>query len=130
MMIDYDNEFKQPITIELLSQQTNLKTDQIDKIVMDLCQKEYLQIVSRNRKIVYDISGVFEDKPKIELPQDLFATFETEFGRPLSQHETVMLAQWTSNYAKKDIIKALREALKMNKLNMNYIDRILVNNAK
>ena len=129
LMIDYDNEFKQPITIELLSQQTNLKTDQIDKIVMDLCQKEYLQIVSRNRKIVYDISGVFEDKPKIALPQDLFATFETEFGRPLSQQETVTLAEWTANYAKKDIIKALREALKLNKLNMNYIDRILVNSA-
>ena len=69
MMIDYDNEFRQPITIELLSQQTNLKTDQIDKIVMDLCQKEYLQIVSRNRKIVYDISGLFEEKPKIALPR-------------------------------------------------------------
>ena len=40
-----------------------------------------------------------------------------------------MLAQWTANYSKKDIIKALREALKMSKLNMNYIDRILVNGA-
>lgn len=129
MMIDYDNEFRQPITIELLSQQTNLKTDQVDKIVMDLCQKEYLQIVSRNRKIVYDISGLFEEKPKITLPSDLFSTFETEFGRPLSQQETVTLAQWTANYSKKDIIKALREALKMNKINMNYIDRILVNSA-
>ena len=94
---------------------------------MDLCQKEYLQIVSRNRKIVYDISGLFEEKPKIALPSDLFSTFETEFGRPLSQQETVMLAQWTANYSKKDIIKALREALKMSKFNMNYIDRILVN---
>lgn len=127
LMIDYDNEFRIPITIETLSQQTNLKTEQIDKIVMDLCQKEYLQIVSRNRKIVYDISGIFEDKPMIGLPDDLFATFENEFGRPLSQPETVMLAEWINKYNKKEVIKALREALKLNKLSFNYIDRILVN---
>ncbi|MBQ9037085.1 MAG: DnaD domain protein [Erysipelotrichaceae bacterium] len=127
LMIDYDNEFRIPITIETLSQQTNLKTEQIDKIVMDLCQKEYLQIVSRNRKIVYDISGIFEEKPKIGLPDDLFATFENEFGRPLSQPETVMLAEWINKYNKKEVIKALREALKLNKLSFNYIDRILVN---
>ena len=126
LMIDYKNEFRMPVSIESLSEATALKETDTDRIVTELCQKGYLKVSSSARKIVFDISGLFEER-KPEPSKDIFDVFESEFRRPLSQKETTMLGKWKGSYAEVTILKALREAIKYNKLSFDYIDRILVN---
>ena len=52
--------------------------------------------------------------------------FEREFKRPLSAHEIDKLNDWLMKVDHAYLVHALREALIYQKLNFNYIDRILV----
>ena len=128
LLIDYCNEFREAISMESLSQLSNLTVEDVDKTITDLCGLGYLKITGNSRRITYDLSGVFEEKEAIvQLPRDLFATFETEFNRPLSQKETSLLASWAQNYDERTIIKALREAVKYNKISIEYVRKVLEN---
>lgn len=62
-----------------------------------------------------------------EYGQNLYTTFEQEFGRPLSPIECETLSIWQDNdkYSDELIIAALREAVLAGKLSFRYIDRIL-----
>ena len=130
ILIDYYNEGRQVVTMELLASQTHASIEEIDSAIDDLCRKDYVLISTKNRKVFFDISGIFEDKPKLEVSRDLFETFEREFGRPLSQKETMTVSEWKTKYDDRVVVKALREAVIQEKLNMNYIDRILDNWSK
>ena len=130
LLIDYDNEFRESISVEILAQQGNMTAEETDRIITELCQLGYLKITSRSRHIYYDLSGLFEDKPKVEVSGDIFALFEGEFGRPLSQKETTMIASWMNQYPQKTVVNGLREAVKYGKLSVDYIDRILVNGRR
>ncbi|HEY4553344.1 MAG TPA: DnaD domain-containing protein [Bacillaceae bacterium] len=59
--------------------------------------------------------------------QDLYTTFEKEFGRPLSPIECETLAMWIDHDSHDPVIikAALREAVISGKINFRYIDRIL-----
>ena len=130
LLIDYDNECRETVTVSMLSQQANISESDADKLIMELVQMNYLKIAQKNRRIYYDISSVFEEKPKVEVSSDVFSLFENEFGRPLSQKETTMIAGWMQKYSSRTIIKALREAIKYGKTSTDYIDRILVNSKE
>lgn len=127
LMIDYKNEFRLPVSIETLSESLNMEAALTDRTVTELCQQGYLKITSTSRRINFDISGTFEQRQENTVSQDIFETFETEFSRPLSQKETVMIAEWMKKYDEPTILKALREAIKYRKASVEYIDRILVN---
>ena len=126
LMIDYDNEFSIPITIETLAQQCNLKSSEVDNQAVKLCEKGYLTISSKRNKIQYDLTGLFEYQNN-EQKKELFSIIEEEFGRPLSQKEAVQIAQWVEKYDEKKIMHGLKEAVKYNKKSVEYIDRILSN---
>lgn len=125
--VDFNNGTRTANTMELLATQLNVDASDIDDAISSLCRQGYLEIVTRNRRVVFDISGVFEDHAQIDLTRDLFDTFESEFGRTLSQKETVQLAEMQKEYDKNLVLKALREAVIQNKFSMNYIERILSN---
>ncbi|WP_168188801.1 DnaD domain-containing protein [Thermoflavimicrobium daqui] len=79
------------------------------------------------------ISSYTEEKnDKIALEEttydSIFHLFEQEFGRPLSPWECETLAQWidTDGYQEELIEAALREAIYCGKMNIRYIDRILL----
>ncbi len=127
LLIDYYQEGRQVVTMENLAMQCHLDLEEIDAAIDDLVKMDYLVISTKNRKVYFDISGVFEDRPKLEVSRDLFEVFEEEFGRPLSQKEMIAISQWQQGYDSKTIIKALREAVIQEKLSTSYIDRILEN---
>ena len=127
LLIDYYQEGRQVVTMENLAMQCHFDLEEIDAAIDDLVKMDYLVISSKNRKVYFDISGVFEDRPKLEVSRDLFEVFEGEFGRPLSQKEMIAISQWQSAYDSKTIIKALREAVIQDKMSTSYIDRILEN---
>lgn len=60
--------------------------------------------------------------------QNIFSLFEQEMGRPLSSFECEQLGKWLDEdeYPEELIVAALREAVFCNKVNIRYIDRILL----
>jgi initiation of chromosome replication len=74
------------------------------------------------------LSGLFEtDVARVEniLDRSLIDTFETEFGRTLSQNEMQKISDWNKVTDKRLIIAALREASAYQHLNLGYIEKIL-----
>ncbi|MDF2835252.1 MAG: primosome, DnaD subunit [Paenibacillus sp.] len=63
---------------------------------------------------------------------DLFSTFEQEFGRLLSPYECETISGWLDQdrYTEEIILFALKEAVFAGKLNLRYIDRILIEWAR
>jgi len=57
---------------------------------------------------------------------DLFKLVEKEFGRPLSSTEIDKISYWLKTVGEAYFTHAFREALMYQKLNITYIDRILV----
>ncbi|MHA6483938.1 DnaD domain protein [Paenibacillus sp. strain BS8-2] len=71
--------------------------------------------------------------PRTKQPStDLFSTFEQEFGRLLSPYECETISGWIDQdrYTEEIILFALKEAVFAGKLNLRYIDRILIEWAR
>lgn len=61
--------------------------------------------------------------------EQLYATIESEFGRPLSPMEMEIVADWLDedHYSPELIVLALKEAVMNGKLRLKYVDSILLN---
>jgi DnaD and phage-associated domain len=131
LMIDYLNEFSVKITPQILAEYCNLSEKEIDQIVTSLSSKAYLKLNVSKSTIDFVIDDVFtlQKEEPIQV-KELFALFEEEFGRVLSQKEFIFLNNWQATYTKKMIIDALREASVLQKYSFEYIDRILIRMKK
>jgi len=70
--------------------------------------------------------------PAMRKTPSLFATFEQEFGRPISPMECETIAGWLDKdgYSEQLILAALKESVFSGKLHFRYIDRILLEWAR
>lgn len=128
LMIDFLNQNQIMITHDSLSKKLNISKNEVDKILTDLMNKQYLGISIKDGSMVYSFDGVFEiESRNAEFDQSLFDTYEQEFKRPLSQSELTRLSEWMNQYEKKLIKYALLEAIIYNALSFDYIERILIN---
>ena len=132
LLIDYFNEFNRNVDIPSLANKLNMDGAHIDAILNQLLAKGYLKIEAINRKMVYQLDGLYihtnDAKPcDANVYRNLFDMFETEFKRPLSQKESEMLSEWIATYELKLIEYALREAIIYDKIAFPYIDTILRN---
>ena len=118
LLIDFMNQNHMEITME----------EELNRVISALCAKKYLDIKASARAVVFDLSGLFEtDVARVEniLDRSLIDTFETEFGRTLSQNEMQKISDWNKVTDKRLIIAALREASAYQHLNLGYIEKIL-----
>lgn len=132
LLIDYFNEFNRNVDIPSLANKLNMDGAHIDAILNQLLAKGYLKIEAINRKMVYQLDGLYlhtEDaKPcNSNVFRNLFELYEQEFRRPLSQRESEQLSEWISVHDLKLIEYALREAVIYDKVAFPYIDTILRN---
>jgi DNA replication protein len=128
LLIDFFNEHNIPVTMEILHKKTGLTMDQVDQSISTLCAKKYLEIRASAKKVRFILNGLFEtDTARSErvLDSSLFDTFETEFGRPLSNMEMTKISDWNRTTDKKLILYALRQVSAYQHLSINYIDKIL-----
>ncbi|MCI5724221.1 MAG: DnaD domain protein [Erysipelotrichaceae bacterium] len=128
LLIDFMNEHRMEITMDALGEKTGLSTEELNRIISALCAKKYLLIKASARAVVFDLSGLYEtDTARVEniLDRSLFETFESEFGRLLSQKEMEKISDWNQVTDKRLIIAALREASAYQHLNLGYIEKIL-----
>lgn len=130
LFIDYFNEFQRNVDIVSLSKKLNMDGEHVDRILNQLIQKGYLRIEAINRRMVYQLDGLYthtEDaKPcDVNTYKTLFELYEQEFKRPLSQNESQIISEWISKYDLKAIEYALREAVIYEKMSFSYVDKIL-----
>lgn len=57
---------------------------------------------------------------------ELFEIFESEFKRPLSSNESEKIIYWYNQVGSKYIIHGLREILIYKKMNINYLEKVLL----
>lgn len=127
LMIEFLNEHNQDVSIQTLSTETNISQADVDQAIARLNKKGYLTIITKNHKVVFNIDGLFEGPVESDYTTDVFATFEKEFGRLLTQPETTCIAEWLQRTDAKTVIWALREAMINKKPNINYIGKIIAN---
>lgn len=128
LLIDFMNEHHIPVSLEILRKKTGLSMEEVDKTVSTLCARRYLEIRASAREVRFLLNGLFEtDTARSEriLDSSLFDTFETEFGRPLSNQEMTKISDWNRTTDKKMILYALRQASAYRHLSISYIDKIL-----
>lgn len=129
LVIDYCNTQGLPISHELLAAKTKLPVDDIEAIFMTLTEKGYLTIEFEKGSIAFSIAGLFEEQPKeAVVSMSLIERFEMEFGRPLSSAEMQSILELPAvfpDYGEQGAIIALNEAIVYEKLNLNYIERVL-----
>lgn len=128
LLIDYGNQIRANITHEWISEKIKLDVEEIEEIFMSLSDKGYLNIGLNEGNLEFDISGVFEMKNDNDevLQRSLFDLFESEFRRTLSSSEMQRILDLCSRYDERRVRCALNEAVVYQKVNLNYIERILV----
>ncbi|WP_163537628.1 DnaD domain-containing protein [Gracilibacillus sp. YIM 98692] len=133
------NDFPTP---EELAEHVTMDKEECTQILRQLIQQGYLSIEEdqNNERIqeAYSLEPLWvklfeEDNEVEEFTEDkeigeIFQRFEREFGRPLSPFEIELINNWIDeeNHEISLIYAALREAVLMSKLNLKYIDRILI----
>lgn len=127
LLIDYCNQVHTMISHEFVSKKTGLSVEEVEEIFLSLSDKGYLTINMEKGNLVFNIEGIYQQE-KIEgqhLTRSLFETFEYEFKRVLSHYEMQRIMEMVSNYEEKQVLLALNEAVVYDKLDLNYIEKIL-----
>jgi len=70
-------------------------------------------------------TNALDDTQDDELTE-LFEIFESEFKRPLSSNESEKIIYWYNQVGSKYIIHGLREILIYKKMNINYLEKVLL----
>lgn len=129
LLIDFLNEYHTEITLDLLHRKTGYSMDELDRLISGLCVKKYLEILVSNKSVRFSLNGLFEANVAQEqrmMDSSLFDVFESEFSRPLSQFEMQKISDWNRIFDRKFILYALREASIYRKVNLPYIEKILL----
>ncbi|NLC34266.1 MAG: DnaD domain protein [Erysipelothrix sp.] len=122
-------ENNEQISVLSIQNLTDLDERLIDTCIETLAAKRYLEIVVDKTVVNFSVDNLFNLKEVDTTDvKDIFKIFEDEFARILTQRELVKINEWLKEYERDEIIEALRSASIMNKLNFNYIHKILENN--
>ncbi len=138
MLTYFDNDYNNYLNIEELSKNIGLPLDKSYEVFNSLLSKKIIDV-----KTDKDIEGrliervsldnfyalIMSDEKemqKSEIKTDIYAEFETEFGRPITSMEYEIINGWlTHNYSEELIAGALKEAVYNGVKNLRYIDKIL-----
>ncbi len=122
-------EQNQIVSIESIVKQTGLAIKEVDETITRLAAKRYLEVKVDGSSVNFCVDSLFDLKQDVNLDvSDIFKVFEDEFSRMLNQRELVRINEWMKIYTREELIDALRSASIMEKLDFNYINRILENN--
>ena len=130
LLIDFMNEHGMIPDTAILARKTGKTEDEVGRIISLLCMKSYLVIKAEGSSINWDLSGLYKTdvaRAASIVDSSLIDTFESEFGRTLSETEMQKISEWGRTIDKKLILYALREASVQGKLSIPYVDRILQN---
>lgn len=133
------------ITADILALKMSLKIREIDAILANLLNKDYIEYVSNGKKTVttlnplkkklyaqFQLNLVKEDyESKTEglkkSLENIFLKFEEYLKRPLSPIEVSKIHEWISmGNSEETILNALKEAIAKGKKSIRSVDKILL----
>ena len=134
----FDNSFSKKFDVELVCETLGLDSNQVLEAFNSLMLKGLVSLDSVKDKInsineEVNLDGFYElimdnviTIQKEEQEKDIFKTFESELGRPISSMELELINGWLSSGTSEEIILgALREAVYNGVSNFRYIDKII-----
>lgn len=146
-LLSYNQQGNPFPDLSVISDTMNIPVDELFQTLQELIDKGFLKIETKTnsqgrQEDSYDLTLVFErlasyleqqNQKEKEVSKEndisqLYQTFETEFGRPLSPIEFETIQSWLTidKYATELIQLALREAVLNQAYSLKYIDRILL----
>lgn len=132
------------LTPDLLSLKMNLKTKELDKILVHLIEREFLVYdIGKKTKVslkplqkklyeVFQLSmakdqEIISSKEKNDYMQNIYQVFESELKRSLSPLEQSLINEWVNDgFDDETIINALKETLNKGKKTLKSVDKLLV----
>ncbi len=131
---------KRLISDEDLVEALSSDEHEILEILAGLITKNCIGYSEKNGKMTYNleplINSIFNDESSVKLipvgKGKVFASFESEFKRPLSPIEIDLIDEWLEikEYPEDMIFEVLKVAVSNAKLSFKYIDHILIDWAK
>lgn len=141
-LLEQKNKF---ITADLLSLKMSLSTSEIDKILVKLINRNYLEYITSKQSIKTSLEPLRKklynefqktlakeqeannSKIRNATLKNIYAIFEKELSRTLSPLEFSMISEWLNyGYSEEMIINALKEALSKKRKSFRSIDKILL----
>ncbi|MFA5687182.1 MAG: DnaD domain protein [Bacilli bacterium] len=141
-LLEQKNKF---ITADLLSLKMSISTSEIDKILVKLINRNFLEYITTSKSIKTSLEPLrkklYEEFQKTlakeqeinnsehrnAILKNIYAIFEKELSRTLSPLEFSMINEWLNyGYSEEMIINGLKEALAKNKKSFRSIDKILL----
>lgn len=138
LLIYFEDALDKTFQVERIKEATNLTEEQILIAFNSLMKQKLIEM-----KTEKDMGGrliemiqldpfyedLLEETKKMEQEHtkiDIYASFETEFGRPISSMEYEIIGAWIEKgFTEELILGALREAVYNGVTNLRYIDKIL-----
>ena len=134
--------------IQFLQKRMGLSQEETYNLIQSLLDKEMMsieteQLASGKSSEAYNLEPLYGKLDQLDIQKEqakkrqedlkeegtIFSIVEEEFGRSLSPIEYQQVAAWFSedNYSLDMVKNAIKEAVLNGKLNLRYIDRILIN---
>lgn len=138
LLIYFEDAIDKSLNVEFIQKATNMSEPIILNTVNSLMSKHLINMLSRKDlegRIQEEVSLtplyqlIFERKEeqqKEETKIDIYSSFETEFGRPISSMEYEIIGAWIEKgFSEEIILGALKEAVYNGVTSLRYIDKIL-----
>lgn len=137
-LVYFDNAFDLTFDVKLISSVLNISEDKIIEAYSSLLEKQIIKVETKKNKDgkleetislepLYQASLMQEKKQEQKKEkEDIFSTFEKEFGRTLSGTDYEIINAWIDKGFSPEIINAaLKEAVYNGVNSFRYIDKIL-----
>ncbi|MFZ9703720.1 MAG: DnaD domain protein [Bacilli bacterium] len=128
------------ITAELLSLKMSLSLEEIDQVLVDLLQRQFIEYQTKDGKTVTSLEplkqllykrfqqDVIRQTQEVNLTEqaNLFQTIERGFGRTLSPLEVSRIQDWLNfGYSESLITASLQDAIQKQKKSIRHMDKFL-----
>lgn len=132
------------VTTQALEQKMSIANEKIEKHLGRLIEKNLISFDNYSSRNTIDTSMVFnkiidkiiennldkENDDKLASQGNLINVFEKEFKRKLSPIEIETIKEWSTTFNNELVVYALKESVMYGVLNLKYIEKIIVEQAK
>lgn len=138
LLIYFEDAIDKSFNVDLMKLATNMSEEEILNTFNSLMSKRLISLESSKdmegrRKEEISLSPFYDKLEEVEMEElkeetkiDIYASFETEFGRPISSMEYEIIGAWIEKGFKEELILgALKEAVYNGVTSLRYIDKIL-----
>ena len=131
LVIDYWKETNRPVNQKQVAQKLKLSEDEVEKVFDALMEKGYINVSIVNGAIEFDMQGLYDLKGnEVQEQYSLIERFEFEMKRTLSSNDIQRILNLSNRFGERMTVVALNEAVVYEKVNLNYIEKILVSWAE